>query len=358
MNMNSRARTLLAEFDRTLTTESTRIRAGSTVVLLVRNGDIEWAGRYGWIDNTSTRAPGLDTPYRVASITKTFTATLLLQLAEEGVLSLQSRIDEIVPEALSIRGYDTAANGISLQELATHTSGLPEEPDSPNFARGPNTLWQEKTSEALASTSVDLKRRGAFHYSNIGYAVLGLALCRATGKDFPDLLRSRILSPLQMSASGTVVEGDLPGQVVSGCHIHPDGTVDWESPAVEHRGRGYKLPSGGVCSSASDLARFLGAICDGSPGFLIPQIQRDMLATHVFVPGNDRYDGYGLGIQISERDQTHRVVGHGGDFAGYISGMYLIPEKGLGIVLLRSFSVPETDIRRRTIALLRTVADL
>jgi CubicO group peptidase (beta-lactamase class C family) len=196
------------------------------------------------IDETGTaislsdRCPA-DARFEIGSVTKTMTAVLLALLAGDGVLGLDDGIG---------RWLDAGPNGdITLRELATHTSGLPRlAPSHTPGTVNPYAYLTADVAEADLRTAVRRPDAG-WSYSNFGYQLLGLALERAAGKEYPALLDERVLGPLGMTESGVGPAGDgtaLPG------YANGRQVTRWDQP----------LPgAGGVQTSAGDLARYLGA---------------------------------------------------------------------------------------------------
>jgi D-alanyl-D-alanine-carboxypeptidase/D-alanyl-D-alanine-endopeptidase len=195
-----------------------------------------------------SRSAGLaeDARFQLGSISKTMTATLLASLAADGVVALDDEIG---------RWLDAGANaGITLEQLATHTSGLPRL--APNQPTGEANPYRDYTAERAEEglRAVTRAPGAAYAYSNFGYQLLGLVLERASGRRYQHLLAERLLRPLGMACSGAGAAGG--GTRVTG---HADGkpAVRWE----------FALPGpGAVESTAGDLARYLSACLTPPPG--------------------------------------------------------------------------------------------
>jgi CubicO group peptidase (beta-lactamase class C family) len=208
---------------------------------------------------------------------------------------------------------------------------------------GPIEEWEGRILESLQNTAFDSVPGARYQYSNIGFGALGLALSRAAGMPFVDLVRREVFDPLGMVGSSfVVVGGELEPRLAMGYQNGSDGTIDGEIPWGEHRGRGYKVPNGGVYSTVADLGRFLGAVA-GVPGLRIlsEPTRREMM--EIQTP-EDPESGYGIGLSIQKVRDGFSIVGHGGSVAGYTAYMALSPETGVGVVLLRNYQRGETNL--------------
>ena len=185
-----------------------------------------------------------------------------------------------------------------------------------------------------------------YQYSNIGYGVLGYALQRAAGTSFMDLVEDRLFEPLGMRSSTFIVGPDLWRRVAVGFANGADGEVNADFPALEHEGRGYKVPNGGVYATVGDLATFGAAVMGMTEYELLePATRRDVMTVQT---PEDPDSGYGLGFSIRpvalEGGGEVRFVGHGGSVAGY--NMYLVfePESGYGVALGRNYNRGATSL--------------
>jgi CubicO group peptidase (beta-lactamase class C family) len=121
-----------------------------------------------------------------------------------------------------------------------------------------------------------------------------------------------------------------------------DGTINVELPAMEHSGRGYKVPNGGVYSTVADLGLFMAGMTGAShTAILSDESRREMLTIQT---PEDSARGYGLGLSIRTADDGKRLCGHGGSVAGYTAYMLFEPESKLGVVLLRNYNSGETNL--------------
>ncbi len=249
-----------------------------------------------------------DGRFEIGSVTKTMTATLLALLAAEGTLSLDDRIGRWLPAGVN--------GGITLRQLATHTSGLPG--IAPNYRPAdPDNFWAaftpERAEEGLRQAAIT---PGARVYSNFGYQLLGLVLERASGQDYPALIAERLLGPLSMTCSGVGQAGDgvpLPG--------HTDGREarHWDRP----------LPgAGGVEATIGDLARYAGACLYPPPTPLGAALAAAAAPQLTIEPGREQALGW---IVIDGR-----LRGHSGGTGGFSSSVIIDPGQGRAVAIMVS----------------------
>ena len=233
---------------------------GFGAVLVDGDGSAEAFG--GTADGT---APiGVDTPFETGSVWKVFTAMTLADMVENGETSLDRTVGEVFTD-VDFASAETAS--ITLEELAVHHAGLPA-------VAGMSPVRQALVSVAMDNVYADLppletalagvepSGRGEWAYSNFGYAVLGAALAREAGTDYPGLVRERVFEPLGMDGTG-VLGADFEGAPAGAAlpHKEPGARVElWES-------LDYAPAGVGTWTTLSDLERFARAVGDGSaPG--------------------------------------------------------------------------------------------
>jgi serine-type D-Ala-D-Ala carboxypeptidase/endopeptidase len=204
---------------------------------------------------TGSTNPVLDPcRYQIGSVTKLFTGSLLALFVRRGLVRLDTRIGELIEVPLAA---DVAA--ITLRELATHTSGLPQLPQkmhAPNVADPYATFDREALIgfvAALQNGSI-VDGRGTFDYSNFGASVLGTLLAIADGRSYEELLADELFGPLGMRDSSVAAPPDDP-QIYAGMNADGETTPGWTFGAF--------APCGGVVSTAADLLLFVRALCDG-----------------------------------------------------------------------------------------------
>lgn len=311
-------------------------RAPSVVAAVVRDGHPVWTQGWGTVDG---RTPDADTQYRIGSITKTFTAVLVLRLRDEGRLALTDPLDEHLP--------GTAAGRATIGALLAHTAGLASEARGPWWERTPGELRPD-LADVLGSEPQIRPAGRRHHYSNPGYALLGAVVERIRGRAWGEVLRGEVLEPLGMTR--TTLRPVAPH--AAGWAVHPWADVLLPEPAVD---TGLMAPAGQLWSTAADLAKLAAFLIEGDERVLHPDTVAEMRApaSPPEAPGDE--SGCGLGMQLLRRD-GRTLVGHTGSLPGFLATVWVSPEDALGAVVMGNTTA---GLAVSTIAadLLRTVAE-
>ncbi|HYY19497.1 MAG TPA: serine hydrolase domain-containing protein, partial [Streptosporangiaceae bacterium] len=194
--------------------------------------------------------PDAGTVFRIASMTKSFTATMVLALRDDGALSLDDLAERYVPE---LRGWPPVtpdAQRVRIRHLLTMTAGFPT--DDPWGDREQGTPLPEFAAFLAQGVSFNWAPGTRFEYSNLGYAILGRVISAVTGLPYPESIEGRILGPLGLTQSGYEAASVDPDALAAGHRRDGDG---WEE--VPMAPSGAFAPMGGVFSSVHDLARWV-----------------------------------------------------------------------------------------------------
>jgi D-alanyl-D-alanine carboxypeptidase len=274
------------------------------VLALVRDGDRAQTAAAGLADLAPRRELRPEDRFRVGSVTKTFVATIVLQLAAEKRLRLDDPVARWLPGLLPDGGR------ITIRDLLAHRSGLADVADDPEVLNGSRADWPPRRLVALvARRPRTAAPGGAFHYSSTNYLVLGLLVERVTGRSLAVELRRRIVEPLGLTDT-TYEPGTLSGPHVHGYRLAShQGVVDPAAAPrdLESRTVRWAGASGDLVSSARDLARFLAALLRGD--VLPPRELRAMEAM------NPRY---GLGLAVYPT-RCGLAWGHTGNLNGVLT---------------------------------------
>lgn len=334
---------ILADFDARVAAEVAEDRGGAVSVAVFRADEVIWSKGWGWADIEKGRPATARTIGRTGSISKSFTAVLLMQLVERGVVGLDEPVVDYLPELADLAEPPGGAEDIrriTFRRLASHTAGLVREPDLEGAASGSIYMWTDKILASIPRTGFRTAPGTEYAYSNIGFGILGYALERASGVPFMELMETQVFGPLGMESSTFILDDpELWSRMSVGySRDRETGRISAERATAEHFGRGYKVPNGGIYSTVGDLARFAGALMGYGPAPLLDEeTVREMLTPQ------PQAGGYGLGFSIEEQDGV-RLVGHGGSVAGYNAGLVFDPETGLGVAMLRTTSFnPDLD---------------
>lgn len=281
-------------------------RVSSMAAAVFDRSGVHWAGSVG--ENHDT-----DTQYRIGSITKTFTAVLVVQAVREGLLAWDTTVGSVVPELAAPHGYA----GATIGELLGHTGGLQSEPVGPWWERHPG---QDRTDLLRANDgSGRVGAAGEFHhYSNLGYALLGAVVEELHGADWMRLVQSRLLDPLGLSR--TTRGPSAPAE--QGWSIDHFTEIRTAEPGHD---TGAMAPAGQLWSTVNDLARWGTFLVSGHPD-IVDAATLASLRVHV-APGQ------GLGVQFTGPHQRH-LVGHSGSMPGFKAALFVDPVTGDGAAVL------------------------
>lgn len=320
-------------------------RAPSVVAAVSRGDELVWSECVGLADVETERVATLDTQYRIGSVTKTFTAVLLMQLRDGGGLELDDRLDRHLP--------DTRHSAVTLRQMLSHLSGLKREP-----APGPSgELWEtleipghEEFLAGFESADPVLAPYRRWHYSNLAYAVLGEVVARGTSGSWETALRERLLEPLGLLR--TTLDPVEPA--ARGYLSDPYADVVHSEPATA---LGPFAPAGQLWSTAGDLARWAGFLAAPDPQVLAPETMAEMRHLHAMADLERWTLGWGLGLMLHRRGE--RVwAGHGGSMPGFLASVMCSPDEDdpAGVVVLANTSTG-ADVEGLAGELLETVLD-
>ena len=207
--------------------------------------------------------------------------------------------------------------------------------------------WEEKVLASIPTTRYQTSPLTEYSYSNIGFGILGLALSRAAGVPFMDLMETLIFRPLGMESTTFMLDSpDLLTRMSVGYTRDRSGRISAEQATREHFDRGYKVPNGGVYSTVRDLAALAAALM--GEGHV--QILSEESRSKMFEPQAPA-TGYGLGLSLSPSAGGPLFVGHGGSVAGYNAFLVFDPQTKLGVSMLRTttYNPPVAALLRRLV---------
>jgi CubicO group peptidase (beta-lactamase class C family) len=296
-----------------LAAEQSQQRLPSVVAGLVRDGELIWTGGRGKVDG---RTPDADVQYRCGSITKTFVGVCVMRLRDEGRLSLSDTVDRFLT--------GTGIGELTIAELMSHAAGLRAETGEAWWERTPGGDFEQLTSTTLNGGSrFEAGRR--FHYSNVGFGVLGEIVGRIRSQRWDEVVRRELLEPLGMHRTTT-----RPQQPAApGLAVHP--WADLVLPEPEHDA-GAMAPAGQLWTTIEDLARWAAFLSGHGPELLTAETLAEMREPRVITDTRDEQwvAAYGLGLQVYNFD-GRRAFGHGGSMPGFLAGLE-IEEDGDALV--------------------------
>ena len=306
---------LLAELDRLATTAQAEERQPSLSACVFRDGVPVWTHAAGLADVEASVEASPETQYRIGSITKTFTAVLVMQLRDAGELSLDDPLTAHIPES---------PHAPTIRRLLSHTSGIQREP--------PGEIWesmQPPTREELVAQLGDAEQvlppGFSWHYSNLAFALLGEVVARHHGRDWFEVLEERVLRPLGLQ--DTALDAT---RAARGYFVEPFSDAVRVEPDVEGHGT---ASIGHLWSTASDLAGWGAFLARPDEAVLTPATVDEMALVETMVDQQRWTLGWGLGLELYRRGE--RVfVGHGGAMPGFLAGLVVARKERIGAAVL------------------------
>jgi len=301
----------------------------SGTVLVAREGRILYQRAFGLANREWDIPNGLDTRFEIGSMTKQFTALLVLQFVNAGKIALDGHLSDYLPYYRKDTGRE-----VTISELLSHTSGIPNFISQPGFLDGPDSRRRytvREFAEKYCSGDLHFKPGSRFEYSNSGYFLLGAILEQISGRPYEQLLRERIFEPLGMVSSG---------------YTHTEIILPHRAAGYERSGSGFRnaryydmsipFSAGALYSTVGDLFLWDQALYTER---LLPVRLRDLL----FTPNLNTY-GYGWGILVPEPGAPYAgesIPMHGGAIFGFQSLIQRIPSHRELIVLLDNSDSPK-----------------
>ncbi|MBO3749709.1 beta-lactamase family protein [Streptosporangiaceae bacterium NEAU-GS5] len=299
---------------RRLAAEQAEQRIPSLAAAIVRDGRPAWFGARGLVEGAP---PTPATQYRIGSITKTLVAVAIMRLRDEGLLDLLDTLGKHLP--------GTPIGEVPIAQLLAHTGGLTAEPPGPWWERTPG-VPADRLVAALGPDDARFRPGRRFHYTNVGYALLGELVARKRGRPWEQVVREEILLPLGMTA--TTARPRAPH--ATGYAVHPFADVLLPEPEHDHAAM---APAGQLWSTAADLGRWAAFIAGDTGGVLAPATLAEMREPAAVEDGEAWTRGYGLGLQLA-REGGRRLAGHTGSMPGFLATVWADPAGGVAALFL------------------------
>lgn len=310
---------------------------------VVYDQDLIWYQGYGVANVEKNIRAHENTVYRVASITKLFTATMLMQLRDAGELSLDEPVAKYLPD-FQIESTFVDAKSPTFRQLVSHASGLARE--------GLHSGWRdmkmpaiEELMQSLQGMQMILPTMKEPKYSNLGIAILGYTLSKIAGKPYEDYIHENILNPLNMTSSG--FERDRYSEQEYAISYYLPSLGEPFAPAPHWNENGFR-PAGGMYSTVTDMAKFIALqFREGEMGgsqILGSSTLREM---HNPVLINENFTaGFGIGWGIRPV-AGYKVIGHSGGLPGYTTNISLIPALKLGVLVFTNTGTAPVEISEK-----------
>ncbi len=293
---------------------------------VVADQELIWATGFGFADTAKQVPMTPQTKFRMASHSKLFTATAIMQLREQGKLRLDDPVSKYLPW-FQIKAADSDDPAITIEELLTHSSGLPRE------AGSHWTTFEFPTTEQLrglmAERQAPFSPEVRWKYSNLAFSIAGMVIETVSGEKWADYVQQHIYTPLGMTSSS--VDQNVNGLAIGYGRLMPDGTRG-VNPFIDARGMAAAT---GITSTVDDMAKFVSAqFRRGKMG------GRQILGTgslremhRVRVLENNWTQGNAIGFAV-RRDRDKVYVSHGGSYPGYQTNTLMQIDGKVGVIVL------------------------
>lgn len=294
-------------------------------VLIAENGRVIYKKGFG-MANFEWNIPNRpDTKFRIGSVTKQFTAALILQLVEEGKVKLDGKITDYLPDYRKDTG-----DKVTIHHLLNHTSGIPSYTALPGFFQNEsrNPYEVDEFIKKFASHDLEFEPGERFSYNNSGYFLLGAIIEKVTGKSYAKVLKERILEPLGMNDTGYDEHGAIIERRARGYDKTPTGFTN-----ARYLDMSLPYAAGAMYSTVEDLYKWDQALY----GDKILSAESKKL---MFKPGLEEY-GYGfriVSVPVGKTDRKVKIIQHGGGINGFNSLITRVVDQKHLVVILDNIS--------------------
>jgi len=315
---------------------------------VVRDGRLVHVAGAGTVSQQDLTTPTADHVFRIASMTKSFTAAAVLHLRDEGRLRLDDPVAQYVPALSDWHPYAADAAPVTIRDLLTMSAGLAT--DDPWGDRQQGLPLDEFERLLAGRPSFALPPGVVYEYSNLGYGILGRVITAATGREYREVVRERLLDPLGMASTG-YLEEEVPEDRLMHGYVRRGDELIREG----RDGYGALASMGGIFSTIRDLATWVAGFIDAFPARSDPEgdhplrrssrreMQQGWRPVGLQIPAHapDRpptalASAYGFGLEAAPELELGTVVSHSGGYPGFGSHMAWHPATGLGVIALGS----------------------
>ena len=298
--------------------------------MLVYDQEVLWAKGFGYADREEEIPATEHTIYDVGSITKPFTATMLMQLRDQGMLQLDDALSKYLPD-FRLRSRFGDLPPVTLRQLASHTAGLPHAPPLELKSAPTETILS-----SLGTLEISVPPLTMVKYSNLGFGLLGHAASLVAGQKYEDYVQQHILRPLEMNDSGFELTDEMQANMATGHELEP-GSYPKTLVAVPHSHHdNLMVAAGGLRSCVNDMARFISLQFRdenqpaGGSQVLRGSTIREMHSVQWM--NADWQSGQGIGFFVFRRGEA-TAIGHGGGVVGFETDIRLVPKTKLGVAV-------------------------
>ncbi len=287
---------IYGEIDKYLSQGAKDAKIPGMTVIIVDKDNVLFTGIYG--------DSGVDTPFIIGSMSKSFTAVCIMQLVEQGKIELDKSISAYLPDI-------SEGNKITVRQLLNQTSGL-----SPI----------QRVSNMKVTDS-----KGSHLYANVNYSLLGRIVESVSGKTYEEYITDNIFNPLGMTHSAASLEKSKKNGLISGYRNYFGFRISGE-PDYPNENSWSEVPAGYLSASISDMGKYLQMYLNGGKGIVDPKSINTMFYDNVYVKADTPYY-YGMGWTLY-KNYSEPVLAHTGLVENFMSNMFILPDSGIGIAVL------------------------
>ncbi|WP_245600154.1 serine hydrolase [Paenibacillus harenae] len=311
--------------------ESAKPQYTGASVVIVKDGQVVAQKGYGYADQAKeTAVDPASTVFRIASVSKTFTAVAIMQLVEQGKISLQDDFRKYVANLSFDNPFDKP---VTIEHLLTHTTGFEiRDPQAGDIHNDLDKVVEIEDYVRANMPPVVREPGSSYMYDNFGSLLLGLIVQEVSGMPYKTYMESKVFQPLGMGNSGFLLEGALKDNLAVG-YDAAGQPIDLYTltPTV--------MPHGGMLSTAEDIGKFMIAFLNGGAAGAnrllsenaVGQMEQYRSSIHPLLP--DTTYGFEAPFQLPGAGSSSRIITKGGDLPGFSSYLFLIPEQNTGVFL-------------------------
>ena len=312
-------------------------------VAVAHRGEVVLSEAYGYADLAQKTELTTSHIFRIASHSKTFTATAVMQLQEQGKLRIDDHVVDYLPwlEAHT----DPRWREVTIRQLLAHGAGVIRDGKDADYWQLERPFPDEsELKAAVLAAALVLDPNSKLKYSNFGYSLLGMVVGSVSGRSYHDFVRENIVEALALPRTGPEYDLAIQSEMAVGYSRRDAEKVRIPMPDVDTRGMAAAT---GFYATAEDLCVYFSAHMVGSKLLLSDESKKEMqrVQYHANTPGRPDEEDYGLGLELNAFDNRH-TFGHGGGFPGYITYSMVDPKDELVVVVLTNCDGPASDITR------------
>jgi CubicO group peptidase (beta-lactamase class C family) len=301
---------------------------------------------YGYATLEGRQKATTKTLFEIGSVSKSFASVTLLQLLDEGKVDLHKPVTEYLPWL----EFNTKYRPITLHHLLTHTAGIVI--GSEETMQGKPEVWRLRDLPTSAPPGT------YYHYSNVGYKIVGLVVEALRERPFPEVLRERVMGPLGMRSTLTSMTNESRPKIATAyLPLHDDRPKSYGGPLVPSPWFESDTADGSICSTGSDMARYIRFILNkgvGDSGRVLSKKGFELLTSKAVAPQDGKHgEYYGYGLDVEE-DGGHLGIRHTGGMIGHYCSMRIDMDDGIGVMVMVNGPGERDDVCRMVQMVIRS----